>query len=89
MQVLAAPVGQLLRCNHGYSFADNNGTYTIQHACGGSTGPWGFHILPFWCSESVAPVNEHGMSWARNGVGQARQAPHPGSACVKELSREL
>lgn len=35
------PAGAIVHCNKAYYFSDSNGTYTIQHACGGSTGPWG------------------------------------------------
>lgn len=77
----AAPSGALIHCNKGYSFPDSNGTYTIQHACGGTTAPWGFKISSSLCSIAISPVSEQGMDWTRNGVRQPRQAPHPVVPC--------
>lgn len=74
--VVTAPSGAFLNCNQFYSFADSNGKYTTQHACGGSTAPWGFKIAGAVCGIVTSPVAEAGMSWTRNGVNQPRQAPH-------------
>lgn len=70
------PVGASLHCNHAYNFIDGDGTYTIQHACGGSTGPWSFRISSAVCGIVVGLVKEAGMAWTRNGVRQGTQATH-------------
>jgi hypothetical protein len=70
------PTGAYLHCNKVYNFSDVNGTYTIQHACGGSTGPWGYRMSAALCGIIAGNVVEAGMSWTRNGVSQPRQAPH-------------
>lgn len=70
------PKGAALSCNRAYSFADPDGVYSIQHRCGGSTAPWGYQISPGLCAIIISAVGEHGMSWARNGSGMPRQAPH-------------
>lgn len=71
-----APSGALIHCNKFYSFSDGNGTYTIQHACGGATAPWSFKISSGNCAIATSAVTEAGMSWTRNGVTQPRQSPH-------------
>jgi hypothetical protein len=73
--------GAFLVCNQLHSFADTNGTYTFQHACGGTTGPWGYLLSTYLCTTVNSPVSETGMSWTRNGAAQPRQAPHPGMGC--------
>lgn len=78
---LSAPSNALIHCNKSYSFSDSNGTYTIQHACYGSTAPWGFRIKSTLCAIATSAVSETGMSWTRNGVTQPTQALHPGYPC--------
>ncbi len=74
---MAGPTGGAsLRCNQYYSWADGNGTYTLQHACGGTTAPWSYRIAAPLQSVIVGNVSESGMSWTRNGTAMPRQAPH-------------
>lgn len=40
----AVPTWAHLDCNHLYRFGDSDGSFTIQHRCKGTTGPWGFQI---------------------------------------------
>lgn len=63
-------------CNHLYSFSDSDGTYTVQHACGGSTAPWGFKLSSSIRSIVVGNVAESGMSWYKNYGKQPTQASH-------------
>lgn len=72
----AGPQGAYLYCDNAYSFPDSDGTYTFQHACGGTTGPWGYKMSSGLCGETISEVTESGMSWTRNGTNQARQAAH-------------
>jgi hypothetical protein len=76
LQPFTGPQGAFLYCDNAYSFSDSDGNYTFQHACGGTTGPWGYKISSGLCAEIVSNVTESGMSWTRNGANQARQAPH-------------
>jgi hypothetical protein len=83
-QPLAAsgPNGQLLYCNRFYRFTDSNGSFTFQHACRGTTGPWGYQLSTGLCAIVVSGVAEpSGMAWTRNGVRQGNQAPHPPKFC--------
>ena len=82
-QVTAAsgPNGQLLYCNRFYRFTDSNGSFTFQHACRGTTGPWGYQLGVGLCSIVVSGVSESGMAWTRNGRRQGNQAPHPNKFC--------
>jgi hypothetical protein len=68
--------GEFLVCNKVHSFSDSDGTYTIQHACGGTTGPWGYRISAGVCSFTISDVHETGMAWTRNGTRQGTQAQH-------------
>jgi hypothetical protein len=78
----AGPTGrEFLVCNKAHSFSDPDGTFTIQHACGGSTGPWGYRISAGVCAFTVSDVDESGMTWMRNGVRQGMQSPHPEEYC--------
>jgi hypothetical protein len=77
----AAPGFQYLPCNQLYTHADTWGTYTFQHACGGTTGPWGYAISPLLCSFAYTPVAESGMGWLRNGVPMPLMAPHQSEPC--------
>lgn len=67
------PSGAYLYCNHAYSFSDSDGTFTFQHKCGGTTGPWGSLV--------VSDVAEKGMTWTRNGKRQGANAGHPAEYC--------
>ncbi|WP_158702447.1 hypothetical protein [Kitasatospora sp. MMS16-BH015] len=73
---VTGPQGAYLYCDHYYSFSDGDGTYSFQHACGGSTGPWGFQQSGALCSIVTGSVSEAGMTWTRNGSNMSRQAPH-------------
>jgi hypothetical protein len=68
--------GEFLVCNKVHSFSDFDGTYTIQHACRGTTGPWGYKQSPGLCAITISDVYEHGMAWTRNGTRQGTQSPH-------------
>jgi hypothetical protein len=68
--------GAFLLCNQLHTFTDSNGTYTLQHACGGTTAPWGYKISGGLCAVAISSVAEPGMSWTRNGATQPRQAAH-------------
>jgi hypothetical protein len=72
----SGPSGAFLYCNTFYPFSDHDGTFTFQHNCGGTTGPWGYKISSAVCALAVSDVDETGMSWTRNGMVQGRQAPH-------------
>lgn len=72
----AFPGDLAIHCNTGYNPSDANGTYSIQHACGGSTAPWAYKISPALCARATSTVAEAGMSWQYNGVSKPRQAPH-------------
>jgi hypothetical protein len=73
---VAGPKGAYLYCNHAYAFSDSNGTYSFQHACGGTTGPWGYRISAGVCDITITSVEESGMTWTRNGKVQGDQAAH-------------
>lgn len=75
------PSGAYLHCNTYYPFTDFDGTYTIQHTCGGSTGPWSFRISGSVCALATSSVAEAGMDWTLNGVKKSRQAPHSSEGC--------
>ena len=76
----AGPTGEFLVCNKAHNFSDSDGTFSIQHACGGTTGPWGFRQSAGLCAIVVSPVSEPaGMAWTRNGTRQGNQAPHSGA----------
>jgi hypothetical protein len=70
------PTGTTIYCDHTYGFGDSNGSISLQHACGGSTTPWGYKISSVVCATATSPVHEAGMYWARNGGVQPLQAPH-------------
>jgi hypothetical protein len=70
------PQGASLRCNTLHRLPTPNATWTFQHRCGGSTGPWGISIAPKWCGVAIGAAAEQGMTWTRNGVNQGRQASH-------------
>lgn len=65
-------------CNHSYAWSDGDGSFTYQHACGGSTSPWGYTLSTRVKAIITGPVNEAGMSWYRNGAKQPKQAGHTG-----------
>lgn len=75
------PSGAYLYCNHAYSFSDSDGTFTFQHKCGGTTGPWGYRLSSGLCSLVVSDVAEKGMTWTRNGKRQGANAGHPAEYC--------
>jgi hypothetical protein len=85
----SGPNDQQLYCNQLYPFSDNNGTYTIQHACGGTTGPWGYKVAPALVAITVGNVSESGMAWTRNGATQPKQAPHPTEGAGYPVSWDL
>jgi hypothetical protein len=68
--------GEFLVCDEVHSFSDSDGTYTIRHPCGGTTGSWSYQISPGVCSFVISNVDETGMIWTRNGTMQGMQAPH-------------
>lgn len=72
----ARPANAYLYCNQPYTFTDANVSFYIQHACGGTTGPWGIKISSAVCAGASSSVSESGMTWARNGATMASQAPH-------------
>jgi len=74
----AGPSGERLYCDKYYQFYDK-GEFVVQHQCGGSTTPWGFHIGANLRPTVVGSVNETGMEWTKNGVTQGKMAPHPGT----------
>jgi hypothetical protein len=73
---VTGPQGAYLYCDQAYSFSDSDGTYAFQHACGGTTGPWGFKMSSGLCAITTGSVAESGMSWTRNGANMPQQAPH-------------
>lgn len=72
---------EFLACNKAHIFSDPDGTFAIQHACGGTTGPWGFRISSGACAFTISDVHESGMAWRRDGVRQGMQSPHPEEYC--------
>lgn len=70
------PAGTIIHCNRLYTFSDGDGTYSIQHACGATSSPWGYKISTGVCAIVASAVTEAGMSWTRNGVAQGKQSPH-------------
>ena len=72
----AGPQGTTISCNHLASWTDYDGTFTLQHACGGSTAPWGYTLSRAVCSGATTPVYEAGMMWALNGTTQGTQSFH-------------
>lgn len=77
MTTMAAPNGTVIVCNRLYSFADSNGTYTLQRACGGTTAPWGWKMSAANQATVNGTLNEAGMNWTKNGVRQGNHAAHP------------
>lgn len=78
---VGGPAGASLYCNLPYTFEDADGSYTIQHVCGGSTATWSYRINTGLCLSARSPVDETGMSWTLGGKTQPMQAPHPGKPC--------
>lgn len=73
----AASGGDLaVHCNQYYAPTDANGTFTIQHACKGTTAPWSFRASAAACSGAVTTAFEPGMSWEYNGIRQGEQKDH-------------
>jgi hypothetical protein len=72
---------EFLVCNKAHIFSDADGTFSIQHACGGITGPWGYKISTGVCAFTISDVYESGMAWTRNGMRQGLQRPHPDEPC--------
>jgi hypothetical protein len=85
----AGPKGAYLYCNHAYSFSDGDGTFTFQHKCGGTTGPWGWKASAGLCSivegRTDGDMVEIGMVWTRNGKRQSVQAPHEEGFCGRQF----
>jgi len=69
----SGPNGELLHCNRAYRFSDSNGSFTFQHRCGGTTGPWGYQLSTGLCAIVISGVSESGMAWTRNGRRQGTQ----------------
>lgn len=65
-----------LHCNQSYSLSDSDGTFTYQHACGGTTSSWGYKLAAAVQAITVGDVDEFGMVWDRNGASQPDGAPH-------------
>lgn len=65
-----------LNCNQAYYFSDGDGTFSYQHACGGSTSPWGYRISAAIQKIIISSVHESGMCWTRNGAARGCQASH-------------
>jgi hypothetical protein len=72
----AGPSGAFLYCNVLYRFSDADGTFSFQHKCGGTTGPWGYKLSAGLCAITISEVHEPGMEWVRNGKKQGRQHDH-------------
>ncbi len=72
----AGPQGATIYCNRVASYSDSNGTFTIQHQCGGTTAPWGYTLSSGVCSGATTSVYEARMMWALNGTTQGTQSPH-------------
>lgn len=72
----AGPQNALIHCNKAYLYTDQDGTYSIQHACAGTTAPWGYRFSAAFCSIERGNIHESGMTWTRNGVVQGMQAFH-------------
>jgi hypothetical protein len=72
----AGPTGQDLYCWASYGWGDSNGRFTLQHACGGSTAPWGYKFSLTLRNIVTGYVYEHGMWYSVNGVGMGRGNPH-------------
>jgi hypothetical protein len=72
----AGPKGAFLYCNVLYRFSDGDGTFTFQHKCGGTTGPWGYKLISGLCSIVISDVKESGMAWTRNGKKQGNMKGH-------------
>lgn len=75
------PTGQSLHCNIVNNFYDGDGTYSVQHTCGGTTAAWVYLISGAACSTAAGPVNEAGQIWALQGKTMPMQSPHPGVPC--------
>jgi hypothetical protein len=72
----AGPNGELVPCGYTNFFTDPDGTFSLQHACGGHTGTWGYQISQGLCAIVVSNVTESGMFWTRNGTIMPDQAGH-------------
>ncbi|WP_157695290.1 hypothetical protein [Nakamurella panacisegetis] len=74
------PQGAIIHCNKLYSFSDSAGTYTIQHACGSSTAPWGYKVSAALCATSYNGLfKEQGMGLVVNGGKTVIQLGHTAS----------
>lgn len=76
VSVMAGPTGQDLYCWASYAWGDSNGRFSLQHACGGSTAPWGYKISLTLRNIITGYVYEHGMRYYVNGVNMGRANPH-------------
>lgn len=85
----SGPNGAQLYCDNAYNFSDSDGTFSFQHSCGGTTGPWGYKLSPGVCSlipgGEDGDVLEIGMSWSRNGRLQGTQADHLDGFCGRQF----
>lgn len=76
MVAMAGPTGQGPPCGSGNTWFDSQGTFNLQHQCGWTTVPWSWKMKSTLQASVVGAVSERGMDWWKNGVKQARQAPH-------------
>lgn len=74
----AAAAPPSLRCRTHRSNSDRNGKLTLQFNCFPQYGTvtWGYDLSPQVRATVVGPVREAGLSWWRNTVRQAQNAPH-------------
>lgn len=72
----AGPTGQDLYCLASYAWSDSNGSFSLQHKCGGSTAPWGYKFSLSLRNIVTGYVFEHGMWYSVNGTGMGRGATH-------------
>jgi hypothetical protein len=66
-----------VKCNKPYTWSIPAGSFSYQHACGGSTSPWGWHFSPSYEKRIISSVHESGITWAVVGEkGGHTGAPH-------------
>jgi hypothetical protein len=72
-------LNEYLSCEGYINRTSNEGRFTLAYNCFGGYGtlPWSFRLSPQVQAIVVGNVNEDGLWWWRNGVRQAKNAPHP------------
>jgi hypothetical protein len=70
------PQGATISCGRVATYSDTDGTFTLQHQCGGTTAPWGYTLSAALCAGATTNATEAGMMWALNGATQGTQAFH-------------